>query len=134
MRLVVVESPYAGDVEGNVAYATRCVRDCLMRGEAPIASHLMYPREGILNDAINAERVMGMAAGLAWGARADATVVYVDRGVSGGMLEGINHAFAHGRRIEWRALDSDVSTSLAVINEARKRSGILSTLEVLFDG
>ena len=40
MKLVVVESPYAGDVETNVRYARAAIRDCLMRGEAPFASHL----------------------------------------------------------------------------------------------
>jgi hypothetical protein len=28
-RLVILESPYAGDVEANVAYARRCLRDSL---------------------------------------------------------------------------------------------------------
>jgi hypothetical protein len=41
MRWVILESPYAGDVEANVAYARAAVRDSLMRGEAPIASHLL---------------------------------------------------------------------------------------------
>jgi hypothetical protein len=40
--LVVVESPYAGDVERNVKYAKACMLDCLHRGEAPFASHLLY--------------------------------------------------------------------------------------------
>lgn len=31
MKLVILESPYAGDVEANVAYARRCVRDSLLR-------------------------------------------------------------------------------------------------------
>jgi hypothetical protein len=42
MRRCVVESPFAGDVVGNIAYARRCIRDCLLLGEAPIASHLLY--------------------------------------------------------------------------------------------
>ena len=29
MRLVIVESPYAGDVELNIRYARACLRDCL---------------------------------------------------------------------------------------------------------
>src|SRR5690606_21487830 len=40
-RRVIVESPYAGDVETHVAYARAALRDCLSRGEAPIASHLL---------------------------------------------------------------------------------------------
>ena len=47
MRLVILESPYAGDVAANVKYARRCVRDSLSRGEAPIASHLLYTQPGM---------------------------------------------------------------------------------------
>lgn len=49
MRLVILESPYAGNIEKNVAYARACVRDSLSRGEAPIASHLLYtqPASGV---------------------------------------------------------------------------------------
>lgn len=42
MRRVVIESPYAGDVERNVRYARASLSDCLRRGEAPLASHLLY--------------------------------------------------------------------------------------------
>ena len=50
MKLVIIESPYAGDIEKNVAYARDCVRDSLMRGEAPYASHLLYTQPNILDD------------------------------------------------------------------------------------
>lgn len=82
-RLVIVESPYAGDVEGNVAYARACLADCLRRGEAPLASHLLYPQ--VLDDLLPAERAKGIAAGLAWAQRADAGIFYIDRGISKGM-------------------------------------------------
>lgn len=105
MRLVIVESPYAGDIEANVAYARRCVRDCLLRGEAPIASHLLYTQPGVLDDKVPSERQHGIDAGLAWGAVADATVVYVDRGTSNGMRYGIANADAAGRPVEYRWLE-----------------------------
>ncbi len=34
MRLVIIESPFAGSVKENIDYARRCVRDSLGRGEA----------------------------------------------------------------------------------------------------
>lgn len=105
MRLVIIESPYAGDVEANVAYARRCVRDSLQRGESPIASHLLLTQEGILDDEQPQERELGIAAGLAWLRVADATVVYWDRGVSRGMMLGIEAAKQAGRRIEFRTID-----------------------------
>jgi hypothetical protein len=92
---VILESPYAGDVERNVAYARRALRDSLARGEAPIASHLLYPQ--VLDDATPAEREHGIAAGLAWGHGAEAVVFYVDLGWSPGMT--LARGFWHGRGI-----------------------------------
>ncbi|MGE0854245.1 MAG: hypothetical protein AB7O44_32345 [Hyphomicrobiaceae bacterium] len=107
MRRVIVESPYAGDVAANVEYARRCVRDCILRGEAPIASHLLLTQPGILDDGSPHERAIGIAAGLAWLAGADASVVYTDRGISSGMHKGIDAAKAAGVPVEFRSLVRD---------------------------
>jgi hypothetical protein len=104
MRLVIVESPYAGDIEGNVAYARACVRDALARGEAPFASHLLYTQAGILSDEVPVERQQGIAAAHAWYRAADAAVVYTDRGISHGMEAGIAAAKAAGKPVEFRSL------------------------------
>lgn len=102
MRRVIIESPYAGDIERNTAYARRSVADSLARGEAPIASHLLYTQPGILDDTIPGERAKGIEAGLAWGAAAEATVAYIDYGFTDGMHLGLNRAQAEGRTIEFR--------------------------------
>ena len=104
MRRVIVESPYAGNVEINLVYARACLRDSLARGEAPIASHLLYTQPGVLRDEVPSERQWGIDAGLAWGPFAEATVVYHDRGISPGMEYGINRAVAEGRPVEYRLL------------------------------
>jgi hypothetical protein len=104
MRRVILESPFAGDVERNVTYARACVRDSLSRGEAPIASHLLYTQPGILRDEVRAERQWGIDAGLAWAGQAEATVVYIDHGISTGMEYGVEHARAAGRPVEYRKL------------------------------
>ena len=90
MRLVVIESPYAGDVVENLRYARACLLDALRRGEAPLASHLLYTQ--VLNDADPVARALGMAAGFNWNDCADAVAVYTDRGISAGMDAGIRHA------------------------------------------
>jgi hypothetical protein len=104
MKRVVLESPYAGDVEGNIAYARRCVADCLKRGEAPIASHLLFTQPGILDDTKPEERKLGIEAGFAWNKLAEKVVVYEDRGISKGMEQGIALAKERGIEVEYRRL------------------------------
>jgi hypothetical protein len=102
MGLVILESPYAGDVERNKDYARKCLLDSLMRGEAPIASHLLYTQ--VLNDSDASERELGIEAGLSFGKLADRTVVYADYGISSGMKIGIDHAEIMGRPVMYRRI------------------------------
>lgn len=85
MKKVILESPYAVFVERNIQYARMCVKDSLHRGESPIASHLLYTQDGILDDLIPEERKLGIDAGLEWKSVADLHVFYVDYGYSSGM-------------------------------------------------
>lgn len=104
MRLVVLESPYAGDIEKNIAYARAAIKDCLRREEAPIASHLLFTQEGILDDKNPEQRKLGISAGHAWIHTADAVVVYIDYGLSPGMLAAIDVAHRYNIPIEYRKL------------------------------
>jgi len=113
MKLVIIESPYAGDVERNLRYARRAVHDSLSRGEAPIASHLLYTQPGILNDDDPNERHWGITAGLAWHlAKNVTTVVYNDYGISKGMAYGISAAINHGSPVEYRSIGPNSETPL----------------------
>lgn len=104
MRRVILESPYAGDVDRNIQYARACVRHCLLNGDSPIASHLLFTQAGILDDKIPEERWLGINAGLVWGYVAKATVVYTDLGISRGMGVGIARAESENRIVEYRTL------------------------------
>jgi len=107
MRRVILESPYAGNIFQrwlNRRYARKCMRDCLLRGEAPIASHLLYTQPDVLRDWVPDERVLGIQAGLEWGKAAQTSVVYTDRGISNGMNLGIRQAEHAGREVEYRTL------------------------------
>lgn len=108
MRLVVLESPYAAPTEpgiaSNVAYAQACMRDCLARGDSPMVSHILWAHSGALDDACPAQRAQGIDAGLAWLRVAQASVVYVDRGISRGMKLGIEAAQRAGVPVEYRSL------------------------------
>ena len=100
MKRVIIESPYAGDIDNNVSYARLCLKDSLMRGEAPIASHLLHTQ--VLDDTIKEEREMGIKAGLEWLRVAELMAVYVDLGISKGMKSAINEALIKGVQIEYR--------------------------------
>lgn len=120
MKLVIIESPYAGDIEANVEYARRCVRDSVLRGEAPIASHLLFTQVGILKDEIPGERALGIRAGLEWRRVADVSVFYCDRGWSSGMLAALHTAVAKMLPMEIRALDGPVKLPATHMEEVEE--------------
>jgi hypothetical protein len=131
MRRVIIESPYAAaddnGVAANLAYARLCVRDSLSRGEAPFASHIIYTQ--CLRDNVELERTMAIRAGLCWGSAAEATIVYVDYGISRGMQIGIDDAKAARRPIEYRKLDLELARTITAVKSpppattATKRAG-----------
>ena len=97
MNLVMIESPLRGDYARNRSYARACLRDSLLRGEAPFAMHLLYAQDGILDVSLLTERDLGIKAGLAWAHKADLVAVYTDLGITEEM--GIAIAKADERRI-----------------------------------
>ncbi len=105
MLKVIIESPYAGEVQDNIEYARQCVKDSLSKGEAPIASHLLYTQPGILDDTIEDEREKGIDAGLTWMEVADKVIYYIDNGMSGGMKYSLRCAKLLKKEIEYRKLD-----------------------------
>ena len=129
MKRVIIESPYAGDVARNLRYVRACMRDALMRGEAPFASHALYTQPGVLRDDVPEERELGIRAGFAWRAGAD-TVVYEDLGTSRGMELGIESARLQRGLIEWRALGDDWDTG-APDDEGKRPSELVSALAFL---
>jgi hypothetical protein len=102
--LVIIESPFGSDdpavVEVNKRYCDACLSDSLKRGEAPFASHRVYTQ--VLDDNDPRQRKQGMEAGFVWMAKADLIEVYVDRGITEGMMKGIERASCLGKRIEFR--------------------------------
>jgi hypothetical protein len=104
MKKVIIESPYAGDVEKSIDYARKCVKDSLTRGEAPIASRLLYTQPGILDDDKPDQRKLGIDAGLEWLSVADIHAFYTDLGWSKGMEAALAKASAEGKTINIRTL------------------------------
>ena len=112
----IIESPYAGTnhpisselgVALHLRYLRACMRDSLLRGEAPYASHGLYTQPGVLEDLVPEERKMGIEAGFAWREHADVTAIYTDMGISSGMRLGAEHAQKSGARIEERSISPE---------------------------
>lgn len=105
-RRVIVESPYGSDdpsiVARNETYLRACLRDCLERGESPYASYGLRTQPGVLADRDHVQRERGIGAGHAWHQAAVAFVVYIDHGMSEGMVEGLQSAIRLGRPIAFR--------------------------------
>lgn len=97
MKLAILESPYAGDVIGNVTYARTVLGRLVRRGYAAIASHLLYTQPGVLDDELPHERALGIEAGLAWREVADISVFAAGRGWSPGMLGALESARLQAR-------------------------------------
>lgn len=118
---VAIESPFAGkwwwNRWSNVRYARQCLLDCIERGEAPLASHLLYTQ--VLDDSIPSHRMLGIAAGLTWNLHADCIAVYVDRGISAGMRAGVEFALAHGIPVQLRSLYAHGHLDVAKVGWSR---------------
>lgn len=106
--LVYLISPYRGkndkERQANIRYAKACMKDCVSRGEAPFASHLLYTQKGILDDSNESERNKGMAAGQLWLGKVGFAVLYKDRGFSEGMVLDAIAATRAGKVVEIRTL------------------------------
>lgn len=111
---VVIESPFAGETilerQANELYALRALDDSLARDEAPFASHLLYPR--VLDDNDAAQRRQGIEGQLAWIDLARSIVVYIDRGLSPGMIAAIRHSLRQGYELVFRTLDGALAAWL----------------------
>lgn len=114
MRVVVIESPYSGNVERNKRYGRLCVQDSIERGEAPTASHLLITQ--VLDDEEHMDRERGLAIGHAFIPRVDLLAVYDDFGISEGMQKGINEAARFGVRVEYRKIPEDELVKLMTMN------------------
>ncbi len=102
MKLVILESPYAGSVSINTHYARSCMRQIIFEGHRVFASHLLYTQ--CLDDMIPEERDLGIKAGLEFYKHADECHAFIDYGISKGMRAGINEALDRGVPVYLRQL------------------------------
>ena len=80
------------------------MRDSIERGEAPLASHLLYTQPGILDEDKPEERKLGIECGYVWMLCAACVVFYTDYGVSRGMAMAMERALQIGIPVEKRQI------------------------------
>lgn len=106
MRLAIIESPYRADTseqrERYRLYRLCCIRDSILRGESPYASHQMLTEA--LNDEDPSERDLGIRCGYAWWRAASVVAFYTDFGWSEGMLGAYRRARTQQIKIEERTV------------------------------
>ena len=103
---IVIESPYAGDVERNLPYLQRCIKDSIERGEAPFASHQMYTQA--LDDKSHQGRLVGIECGYAYLILIRRQIFYTDLGWSPGMITAWDFGAEIGATQVLRALDGPI--------------------------
>lgn len=128
-KFVDIESPYSASTEDelkrNIKYARACVRDSLLMGEVPYASHLFYTQTGILDDNVVEERERGIKAGKDIIETLNATtVVYTDLGISKGMELGVEMAKKSGRNIEYRNLGINWERAFLAHENTHSQNGV----------
>ena len=103
MKLLYICSPYratdAETLQRNVEYAKALTRTILLRGDCPVTPHLYMTQ--CLDESIEGERRIGLAAGTEILRRCDAVVVGMKYGISEGMAAEIRCAEENGIFIEY---------------------------------
>jgi hypothetical protein len=92
-KIVYIASPYAGDIEQNVAFAIEACKYAIQLGYTPIAPHLMYPQ--MLDDSAPNERTLGLELGKRLLATADEIWLCGDK-ISNGMYAEMLEAMSLG--------------------------------------
>ena len=126
ITFTIIESPYGTNpdgtradpatVERNLRYVRAAMADCFRRGEIPLASHALYTQPGVLDDTKPEERAKGMDAGFMTRAALQEcpyvvvqTAVYLDLGVTSGMIHGMQDSAGSLVSIEQRRLGGEWS-------------------------
>lgn len=103
MKLIYICSPYRAEndatLQRNIDYARELTRNALLQGGVPVATHLYMTQ--CLDESIEGERKIGLAAGTEILRRCDLVIVGMKYGISEGMAAEIQCAKNNGILIEY---------------------------------
>ncbi len=111
-KVVLIETPYSGDIEGNIAFCRKCMLDSWKKKEIPIATHLLWTNfhGDFVADDDKDNTVMGREWALQCGdmlrhKKTDLVVFYIDKGWSSGMKHAMEQCLRRNIPREIRYLD-----------------------------
>ena len=130
--IVYICSPYAGDIEANVAAARRYSRFAVDEGYIPIAPHLLFPQ--FLNDSDPNERELGLFFGNALMSKCAEVWVFGSRilQVEAGTTGYKGGDTGHGGRTYFRIKDEGCTDM--EVHVMRDRFGDTEGFEVILGG
>ena len=103
MKLIYICSPYRAEndaiLQRNIDYAKELTRSALLQGGVPVATHLYMTQ--CLDESIEGEREIGLAAGTEILRRCDLVIVGMKYGISEGMAAEIQCAKDEGILLEY---------------------------------
>jgi hypothetical protein len=122
MQCVLLETPCSGNEHPIIyeKYAKACIRDSLLRNEAPLSGFLLYKQPDILNHLVYNEKILGRLAELEWSKSCKRMLVYKDLGITKEMQRNIDNAIAIDQIVEYRILNDAQfkKENIAVTTEA----------------
>lgn len=130
--VVILESPYSGDIDRNVAYLQRAMHDARTRGEVVIAPHMMWTQHHLCPthyvsdydakyEVPNGGREIALQQIHELRRRADLIVFYMDYGMSSGMRDGMDQCIKENLKFEERTLgDTHKDSEIARVRKKTK--------------
>jgi len=107
LQCVLLETPSSGSESSVIyeKYAKACLRDSLLRNEAPLSAYLLYKQPGIISEDSSIEKIRSIEAELSWSKFCNKLVVYNDYGITSDMRKSIENALKEKDHIvEYRSL------------------------------
>ena len=127
MSIVILESPYSGDIQKNVAYAQRAMNDARERGEIVIMPHLLWTQHYLSPlhfvcdwddkyEVKNGGREESLKQIHLLRKMADKVIFYTDYGISSGMQDGLDQCKSENIPFEERLIkNTEMDTKIAQV-------------------
>ena len=135
MQRVFLETPTSGNRDPEIyeRFAKACIRDSILRKEAPLSVFLLYKQPGILFDENPDEKTLGRLAASEWNKICTRIIVYKDLGVTKEMQRTIDDAIKEDCIVEYRTLnDPELKNNQLTTDPSTIRTGMKTVVTPSF--